>query len=61
MHQERGLSIKSTPMSLVLPNLLGKSYLVNLMDTPGHVNFNDEQTAGIIHCLCLFIMYSTIG
>jgi hypothetical protein len=44
--QERELSIKATPMSLVLPNLADKSYLLNIMDTPGHVNFSDEQTAG---------------
>lgn len=45
--QERGLSIKSTPMSLVMPSLQGKHYLVNIMDTPGHVNFSDEQTASL--------------
>lgn len=44
--QERGLSIKSTPMTLVLPDSRDKSFLVNLMDTPGHVNFSDESTAG---------------
>lgn len=37
-------------MSLVLPSLSGKSYLLNIMDTPGHVNFCDEQTASIRLC-----------
>ncbi|XP_076812809.1 116 kDa U5 small nuclear ribonucleoprotein component-like [Clavelina lepadiformis] len=45
--QERGLSIKSQPVTLVLPDSKGKSFLVNVMDTPGHVNFSDEATAAI--------------
>ncbi|CAG2223450.1 116 kDa U5 small nuclear ribonucleoprotein component-like [Mytilus edulis] len=43
--QERGCSIKSTPITLVLPDTRNKSYLVNMFDTPGHVNFSDETTA----------------
>ena len=45
--QQRGISIKSAPVSLVLPNSKGKSYLVNLIDCPGHVDFSDEATAGL--------------
>lgn len=45
--QERGVSIKSIPITLVLPDTKGKSYLMNIFDTPGHVNFSDEATAGI--------------
>ena len=33
--QERELSIKSTPMTFVLPDSKGKSFLVNIIDTPG--------------------------
>ena len=32
---QRGLSIKSVPVSLVLPDTKGKSFLVNVYDTPG--------------------------
>ncbi|XVE59580.1 hypothetical protein DITRI_Ditri05aG0057200 [Diplodiscus trichospermus] len=43
--QERRISIKAVPMSLVLEDSNSKSYLCNIMDTPGHVNFSDEMTA----------------
>jgi len=45
--QARQLSVKSCPVSLVLPNTSGKHYLMNLIDCPGHVNFSDECSAGM--------------
>lgn len=45
--QERGVSIKATPVSLVMPTTAGKSYLLNVCDTPGHTNFVDESAAAI--------------
>ena len=55
--QERGVSIKSTPISIVMQDLKSKSYLMNIVDTPGHVNFSDEVTAAIRLCdgVVLFI------
>lgn len=47
IEQERKLSIKCTPMTLVLPNSSGKSFLMNIADTPGHMNFSDEVTTAI--------------
>ncbi|KCV71541.1 elongation factor 2 [Fonticula alba] len=47
IERARELSIKASPMSLVLPDLRGKSYAINVLDTPGHVNFYDETAAAI--------------
>lgn len=47
LERERGLSIKSAPMSLVLQGTKGKSHLFNILDTPGHVNFVDEVAASL--------------
>lgn len=42
LEKQRGITIKSHPMSLVLKNSKGKSSLFNIMDTPGHSDFLDE-------------------
>lgn len=47
LERERGLSVKSAPMSLVLQNTKGKSHLLNILDTPGHVNFVDEVASSL--------------
>lgn len=45
LSRDRGISIKSNAVSLVLPSSRGKSYLVHAMDTPGHINFIDEYAS----------------
>jgi U5 small nuclear ribonucleoprotein component len=47
LERERGLSVKTAPMSLVLQSTRGKSHLVNILDTPGHVNFVDEVASSV--------------
>ncbi|KAH9043705.1 Calreticulin family-domain-containing protein [Lactarius pseudohatsudake] len=47
LSREREISIKSSPISLVLQTTAGKSHLVHLMDCPGHVNFVDEVASSI--------------
>jgi len=55
--QERGVSIKAMPVSLVCQDVRGKSFMMNLFDTPGHVNFCDEVTAAmrLADGVCVFI------
>ncbi|XP_031783314.1 116 kDa U5 small nuclear ribonucleoprotein component [Nasonia vitripennis] len=48
--QQRGVSTKAVPVTLVLPDVKSKSFLLNVFDTPGHVNFSDEATAAIRLC-----------
>ncbi|KID72078.1 Pre-mRNA-splicing factor cwf10 [Metarhizium brunneum] len=57
LERERGISIKSSPMSLVLQSAKGKSHLVNLIDTPGHVNFVDEVAVAfrLVDGICLVV------
>ena len=45
--QKRKISLKSSPISLVLQNSEGKSYLFNFIDTPGHSNFFDEVQSAL--------------
>ncbi|KAI0249552.1 Calreticulin family-domain-containing protein [Lactifluus subvellereus] len=47
LSREREISIKSSPISLILQNTAGKSHLVHLIDTPGHVNFVDEVASSM--------------
>mmetsp|Transcript_12773 Transcript_12773/g.25910 ORF Transcript_12773/g.25910 Transcript_12773/m.25910 type:complete len:895 (-) Transcript_12773:1417-4101(-) len=48
--QKRGISIKATPLTVLLQTLEGKSYGFNLIDTPGHPNFLDEVVASMRLC-----------
>lgn len=45
--QERLISVKAAPISLLLPDSKGKNYFVNFIDTPGHSNFWGELSCAL--------------
>eukprot|EP01063_Lacrimia_lanifica_P035730 TRINITY_DN689_c0_g1_i1.p1 TRINITY_DN689_c0_g1~~TRINITY_DN689_c0_g1_i1.p1 ORF type:complete len:966 (+),score=430.56 TRINITY_DN689_c0_g1_i1:72-2969(+) len=45
--QDRAMSVKATPVSMLLENHKGKNFLFNIMDTPGHVGLADEACASM--------------
>lgn len=45
--QERHLSVKASPITLLLTNSKSKHYVFNTIDTPGHPNFIGEFVAAL--------------
>ncbi|KAG5421548.1 SNU114 [Candida metapsilosis] len=44
---EREASIKTSPITLMLPDSRSRSFVLSLLDTPGHADFGDEAVAGL--------------